>query len=263
MVKKTVLLAFIAAIFLSGCGRPINSGQAGIFWSFFSGTDTKKVYGEGFQIYAPWNRMYIYDIKITEMKEKLNVLSFNGLSIDIEVSVRFKPMREELPLLHVETGVNYYEVLIGPSLRSEARKIVGRYKPEEIYSTRREAIEGEILTEIKKMMNGKHMIIDAFLIRDVILPKTVKDAIEHKLTEEQNAQRMEFTILKEIKEAERKRIEAKGISDFQNIVAKGISDNLLRWKGIEATEKLALSQNTKIIIVGSGKSGLPVILDTK
>jgi len=260
---KKILLLLVVTIYLSGCGKIVTSGHAGVFWSFFSGTDLKKIYGEGFNIVAPWNILYVYDIRIQEAKEKLTILSVNGLEIDIEVSVRYRPIRDELQKLHTEVGRDYFHVLIGPMIRSEARKIIGRYKPEEIYSTQREVIEKEILSELTKTLRDKSIIFEAFLIRDVTLPTRVKDAIEYKLTEEQNSQRMEFTLLKEKQEAERKRIEAKGISDFQAIVSRQITEQFLRWKGIEATEKLANSTNTKVIIVGSGKSGLPVILDTK
>jgi regulator of protease activity HflC (stomatin/prohibitin superfamily) len=140
--------------------------------------------------------------------------------------------------------------------------VVGRYSPEEVYSTKREQIEREIRQEVTEKMAGKHIRIDAILIREVHLPAAVQTAIQTKLEEEQKALQMQFVLERTRQEAERKRIEAAGIADFQTIVSKGLNDKILEWKGIDATERLANSPNTKVIIFGSGKNGLPVILNT-
>jgi regulator of protease activity HflC (stomatin/prohibitin superfamily) len=138
--------------------------------------------------------------------------------------------------------------------------VSGHYSPEEIYAVKREAVEHEILEEARTAVAGKHIELEAILIRDVDLPDNIKRAISEKLEEEQKALKMQFTLNRERQEAERKRIEAQGIADFQRIVATGISNELLRWKGIEATEKLAQSSNSKVVVIGSGKDGLPLIL---
>src|SRR6266850_1275906 len=147
-----------------------------------------------------------------------------------------------------------------PRALHEARKVGGRYSPEEIYALKREVVEHEILSEARAAMNGKHIELEAILIRDVDLPDKIKRAISEKLEEEQKALKMQFTLNRERQEAERKRIEAQGIADFQRIVATGISNELLRWKGIEATEKIAQSSNAKVVVIGSGEDGLPLIL---
>ncbi len=255
-------LLALAAIFLLptlSCFRTIDSGRAGVLWTLIGGTQ-EEVYGEGVHIVAPWNRLTRYDVRTQDRKELLHILTNNGLSVSIEASVRYRPESSELPRLHAEIGPEYYDVILAPTLRSESRKVGGRYSPEEIYSSKREVVEQEILGEAIRAVKGKHVLLEAILIRDVDLPDNIKRAISEKLEEEQKALKMEFTLNRERQEAERKRIEAAGIADFQKIVATGISGELLRWKGIEATEKLASSENAKVVVIGSGKDGLPLIL---
>jgi regulator of protease activity HflC (stomatin/prohibitin superfamily) len=242
-----------------GCFRTIDSGRAGVVWKLFGGTQPG-VLGEGVHLFAPWNRLTRYDVRTQDQKELLHILTNNGLSVSIEASIRYRPLREELPRLHAEIGPSYYDVIIAPVVRSESRKVGGRYVAEEIYSTKREVVEREFFDETERALAGKHLELEAILIRDVDLPDNIKRAISEKLEEEQKALKMQFTLNRERQEAERKRIEAAGIADFQKIVATGISAELLRWKGIEATEKLAQSQNAKVVVIGSGKDGLPLIL---
>jgi regulator of protease activity HflC (stomatin/prohibitin superfamily) len=253
------LIALGSALLVPSCVRTVDSGRAGVLWKLFGGTQPG-VYGEGVHLIAPWNRLTRYDVRTQDQKEVLHVLANNGLSISLETSIRYRPVRDELPKLHAEIGPGFYEVIVAPVVRSESRKVAGRYSPEEIYSSRREVVEHEILDEVRKAVAGKHVELEAILIRDVDLPENIKRAISEKLEEEQNALKMQFTLNRERQEAERKRIEAQGISDFQRIVATGISDQLLRWKGIEATEQIAQSPNAKVIVIGTGKDGLPLIL---
>jgi regulator of protease activity HflC (stomatin/prohibitin superfamily) len=145
-------------------------------------------------------------------------------------------------------------------VRSTVRRVLGNYKPEELYSTKREEIQDEIFAGAVRSLQGRHVDIETVLIRNIQLPEKLQAAIAEKLEEEQRAERMQFTLARERQEAERKRIEAQGIADFQTIVSKGISEELLKWKGIEATEGLANSSNAKIVVIGSGKDGLPLIL---
>jgi regulator of protease activity HflC (stomatin/prohibitin superfamily) len=237
----------LAAIFLLpslSCFRTIDSGRAGVLWTLIGGTQ-EEVYGEGVHIVAPWNRLTRYDVRTQDRKELLHILTNNGLSVNLEASIRYRPVSEELPRLHAEIGPQYYDVILAPVLRSESRKVGGRYSPEE---------------EVRAAIDGKHIQLETILIRDVALPENIKKAISEKLEEEQRALKMEFTLNREKQEAERKRIEAAGIADFQKIVATGISEELLRWKGIEATENLASSENAKVVVIGSGKDGMPLIL---
>jgi regulator of protease activity HflC (stomatin/prohibitin superfamily) len=150
--------------------------------------------------------------------------------------------------------------VVAPSLRGEGRSIAGRYKPEELYSSKRDEIATEMRTAIRQKTTDKFIHVDNIIIRNVDLPKRIEDAINEKLSAQQEAQRMEFVLQKEKQEAERKRIEAQGIADFQRIVSEGINQNLLRWKGIETTAELSKSPNAKVVIIGAGEEGLPLIL---
>src|SRR5215472_7286135 len=254
-----VVLGLLGIACLSGCVRSIDSGHAGVLWTMAGGTQPE-VYGEGVHLIAPWNRLTSYDVRTQDRKEVLHILTNNGLSVSLEASIRYRPVHDELAHLHTELGQDYFEVILAPVVRSEARKVGGRYAPEEIYSSKREVVEKEIVEEVRSAVVGKHVELEAILIRDVDLPENIKRAISEKLEEEQKALKMEFTLARERQEAERKRIEAQGIADFQKIVATGISPELLRWKGIEATEKLASSGNAKVVVIGSPKEGLPLIL---
>jgi regulator of protease activity HflC (stomatin/prohibitin superfamily) len=151
-------------------------------------------------------------------------------------------------------------VVVAPALRGEARSVVGKYQPEEIYSSKREEIASEMLAGVQELVAAKFIEVDNIIVRDVTLPPKISAAIDAKLESDQQQQQMKFVLLKETQEAERKRIEAKGIADFQRIVSAGLTPELLRWKGIEATEKLAQSNNAKVVVIGAGKEGLPLIL---
>lgn len=258
MQAAKLLMAVVLVLATTGCVR-IPSGHAGVLWRFFGGTEDE-VYGEGVHIVPPWNAMYVYSVRRQDRKEDLRILANNGLEVALEASIRYRPVTAELADLHVEIGPNYYEVILAPVVRAEARKVGGRYTPEEIYSTKREAVEGEFFEAVTQAIRGKHVNVEAILVRDVDLPSTIKQAIGEKLEEEQKALKMAFTLNRERQEAERKRIEAQGIADFQRIVAQGITESLLRWKGIEATQQIAESANAKVVVIGSGKDGLPIIL---
>ncbi len=250
------LLLFSSSIFVT-----IESGQAGVLYEKFGeGTVTDKKYPEGFHSKMPWNTMYIYDLRVQEERQEMEVLSRNGLTIAVEVSIRFSPEEENLGFLHKEIGQDYKDKIIIPEVRSSVRKVIGKYDPEELYSSKRELIQQEIYEETRQNVKRKYIGLDAILIRSVELPPTIKAAIENKLKQEQESKEYEFRLEKEQKEAERKRIEAQGIKDFQDIVSEGISEKLLKWKGIESTLELAKSENAKVVIIGGGEDGLPVIL---
>lgn len=267
--KKTIsiIVGVIIVIVLIVFGRSmfitIESGHAGVvFRPFSDGLDKENVYPQGFHVVAPWNKMIVYNIQKQEREEKLDVLSSNGLSIIIDVSIRYFPDYTKIGFLHEEIGEHYVNKIILPEVRSAARKVVGRYTPEELYSSKRDTIQQAIERRTSDVLERNYIYTDALLIRSVKLPQNLMSAIERKLEEEQKSQEYEFRIQRESKEAERKKIEAQGIQDFQRIVTDGISEKLLRWKGIEATQDLAKSQNAKIVIIGSGKDGLPLILNS-
>ena len=255
------LLAFLALLFLVGCGTQIPSGYRGVkYFKFGDGTEMGKIYDEGFNWHMPWNKIYVYKIQLEESKEDLPILSADGATIMLEVSIWYRPEVTKLDSLQKTIGPGYFGSVVAPALRGVARSVVGKYKPEEIYSSKREMIATEILEEMKNMVAAKFISVENVIIRNVQLPPKITEAINLKLAADQEAQRMEYVLLKETQEAERKRIEAKGIADFQKIVSSGITQDLLKWKGIEATEKLAESQNTKVVVIGAGKDGLPLIL---
>ena len=264
-LPKVLVMGIVGLIFLvlfgSSMFYTVEPGEKGIiFRKFGGGLDKETIYGQGFHIIAPWNTLHIYDVKIHETFEKMEVLSQNGLSIQIDLSFRYNPVHEKIGYLHDEIGRNYLERIIKPEIRSVTREVIGNYLPEELYSTKREAIEDEIEELTRNKIASKYLTLDAILIRDVTLPQTLRAAIEQKLKQEQEALEYEFKIDKAKKEAERKEIEAKGIAKFQRIVNQTITPQLLKWKGVEATQEISKSPNSKVIVIGNGDGDLPIIL---
>lgn len=239
----------------------INSGEGGVlFRKFGSGVDTEVTYGEGFHFIAPWNKMFIYEVRQQEATEKMEVLSSNGLYISVELSAWYVPDYAQLGMLHQKIGQGYLNRVVRPSLRSATRSVIGRYEPEQIYSSKRDAIQEEIFEETKKILIPQFVQLNEVLVRDVVLPITIKNAIESKLKQEQEALEYKFKLQKAVQEAEKQRIEADGKANANRILNASLSDKILQDKGIEATLELANSPNTKIIVIGGGDKGLPLIL---
>ena len=264
-LPKAMIMGIVGLIFIvlfgSSMFYTVDPGEKGIlFKKFAGGLDKETIYGQGFHIIAPWNTLHVYDVKIHETFEKMEVLSKNGLSIKIDLSFRYMPIQEKIGYLHDEIGRNYLERIIKPEIRSVTREVIGNYLPEELYSTKREAIEDEIEALTRDKVEVKYLTLDAILIRDVTLPLTLRNGIEKKLVQEQESLEYEFKIDKARKEAERKEIEANGIAKFQQIVNRTITPQLLKWKGVEATQEIAKSSNAKVIVIGNGDGDLPIIL---
>jgi len=260
-IAIVVIAIIVFIISWSSITVTIDAGHGGVlFKRFGDGLVLDKTYGEGFHFIAPWNKMYIYEVRQQEVAEEMNVLSSNGLEIQVDVSAWYQPNYERLGYLHSKIGKDYLMRVVIPSLRSSARSVVGRYIPEQIYSTKRDAIQEEIFTETKKLLDDKDVQLNQVLIRSVKLPTTIKEAIESKLQQEQLSLEYEFKLVKAGKEAERQRIEAEGKARANEIISASLTDRILREKGIDATLKLAESQNSKVIVIGSGKDGLPLIL---
>ncbi len=256
-----IVLILLTLLFGNRMFYIIDAGERGvIFRPYTSGLDRETIYGEGFQVVAPWNRMYVYNVREQQREETMDVLDKSGLYINMDVTVRFNPSFDRIPFLHERFGVDYVNILVVPEVRSSVRQVAGRYTAEEIYSTKRQAVETEIIEETRKTLGANFIDMRALLIRSINLPDQIKTAIESKLTQEQEALAYEFRLNKEKSEAERRRIEAQGISDFNRIISASLTDNILRQKGIDATLELAKSQNAKVVVVGSGKEGLPLIL---
>lgn len=255
-VALILILSLSNSIFVT-----IKPGQNGVLFKRFSGgLDKENLYGQGFHVIAPWNDMLVYDIRIAEDEQKMDVLSKNGLQITIEMSYRYKPKASQIGYLHEEVGADYLQRILIPEIRSATREVIGKYLPEELYSTKRDAIQDEIFKQTNASIEAKHLDVDAVLIREVILPDKLTKAIEIKLEEEQQSLQMQYRLTKERQEAERKIIEAEAKAKANDILNKSLTANILRDKGIEATLELANSPNTKVIIVGGGDEGLPLIL---
>ncbi|MCB0409585.1 MAG: prohibitin family protein, partial [Flavobacteriales bacterium] len=221
--------------------------------------DVENTYGEGFHIIAPWNKMIPYEVRQQEALEKMAVLSSNGLEISLEVSSWYQPLYNKLPYLHKEKGQDYLNRVVRPAIRSASRSVIGRYTPEEIYSTKRDAIQTEIFEETKKILDNQYVQLNEVLVRDITLPPTIKTAIENKLKQEQASLEYEFKLQKEMKEAERLRIAAEGKAAANRILNASLTPNILKEKGIEATLELSKSPNTKVVVVGDN-DGMPLIL---
>jgi prohibitin 1 len=257
-----IIGAVILIIILTKSAVTIGSGQAGVLYKTFDNgvvTDEPAL-GEGFHIVAPWNRIFIYEVRQQEILEKMNVLSSNGLDIKLEASVWFQPDFKNLGKLHQEKSEMYKERVLLPAIRSAARSVVGRYTPEQLYSSKRDAIQQEIFEETKKIVESQYIQLNEVLVRDVTLPSTIKDAIERKLKQEQESLEYEFKLVTAAKEAEKVIIEAEGKAESNRILSASLTDKILQDKGIDATMKLAESPNSKVIVIGSGDSGLPIIL---
>lgn len=239
----------------------IDAGHAGVLFRLLGGgIDTTQTYNEGFHLISPLNKMIIYETRQQETAEEMNVLSSNGLEISVDVSAWYMPEYKNLGLLHSKIGKDYLRRIIIPSLRSSARSVIGRYTPEQIYSTKRDAIQDEIFLEAKNILEGKYVDLTQILIRSIILPPTIKSAIESKLKQEQESLEYEFKLEKAEKEAERQRIDALGKAKANEILSASLTDKILREKGISATLELAKSPNTKVVVIGNSADGMPLIL---
>ncbi|MEM7551873.1 MAG: prohibitin family protein [Bacteroidota bacterium] len=236
--------------------------RATIFRKFSGGLDKEAIFVPGFHVKAPWNEIYIYDVKENKAEERMDVLDKNGLTITVDVSIRFHPVYNRIGYIHENFGLDYVNKLIIPEARSTVRRVMGRYTAEEIYSTKRSEVEAAIIDETAEVLGNENNNIKmkALLIRSIILPEQIKVAIENKLKQEQEALAYQFRLEKEKSEAERKRIAAQGESQANKIVNSSLTDELLKMRGIEATMELAKSENSKVVVIGSGKDGLPLIL---
>lgn len=268
--RKTILLVLSFAILIivivlwTSLTFTIRTGEKGVIFRYFQGgLDTETVYGQGFHVKWPWDDVFVYDVKIQEAVSSMQVLSKNGLTIKTELSYRYKPVDNEVGYLHNTIGMDYHERIIMPEIRSATREVIGKYLPEELYSSKREDIQDEIFQRTAKGLKENNLELDAVLIREVELPEKLKMAIERKLEQEQAALEYEYKLERAKKEAERQRIEAEGKATANRIVNSSLTDKILQEKGIDATLELAKSNNAKTVIIGSGKDGLPVILDNK
>jgi regulator of protease activity HflC (stomatin/prohibitin superfamily) len=237
-------------------------GEVGVLYRVFAGgTQTNFVYPEGLGVKLPWDRIYHYSVRVQARDEDVHALAMDGLSVQMKITVLFHPIPNAAGRLHKEIGTEYAERVVRPVAIGAVRDIVGKYDPHEIYRRNVDDMEQEILAAVRSSPAALGLIeFTRVVIRELSLPPTLDEAITRKLTEEQYAQTYEYLIDQTRWEAERKRIEAIGIQTFYSIVANALTPQLLTWRGIEATVQLARSNNAKVVIVGSGKDQLPLIL---
>ncbi len=257
-----IVIAVLAIILVSKSAVTIGSGERGVLYKWIGGVVTdQSPLDEGFNFVMPWNKVFKYNVRQQELFEKkMAVLSSNGLEIQLDASVLYQATTKTVALLHQTRGENYLQSVIIPAIRSATRSVVGRYTPEQLYSTKRDAIQTEIYEETKKILEPQYIQLNAVLVRDVTLPPTIKEAIERKLKQEQESLEYEFRLVTAQKEAQKQIIEAQGKADANKILSASLTDKILQDKGIEATIKLSQSPNSKVIVIGSGKDGLPIIL---
>jgi regulator of protease activity HflC (stomatin/prohibitin superfamily) len=238
----------------------IPAGTVGVI-DFFGKVNPEPRYA-GINVVNPFATVHKMSIKTEERREEMRVPSKEGLTVGLEISVIYKLDPIEAPTIYRTLGreEEYVRKILLPNFRSVTRGVTAQFEAKALYTDKREAVAQQIRAELHTATSPRGITIESTPLRQVVLPQDLSAAIEEKLKAEQESQRMEFILARESKEADRKRIEAGGIADFQKIVATGISDQLLRWKGIEATEKLATSPNAKVIVIGAGESGLPIIL---
>lgn len=277
IMVSLLLISLTGLTALPYCMVFIEAGHEGVHWRRFGGgTDVEQAYPEGTAFIFPWDKMTVYDARLRRINAEYNSLASNGLEIILTVSFRFRPYLEHIPMLHKYVGEDYVDVLLLPEMGAHVRKVISTYKPEELYSVRRDVIQQQILDSIRneiavtthdKTADDDHVDvhtrdyihIDDVLIRGIKLPEAVRRAIEGKERAKQSALTYTHRLESEKMEKIRKRIEAEGIRDFQTTIANGISDKYLKWKAIKATLELAKSPNSKVVIIG-GEGGLPVIL---
>jgi regulator of protease activity HflC (stomatin/prohibitin superfamily) len=248
----------------------IPAGHGGALWlRFFGGTIVAFHYDEGTKLIFPWDKIYVYDLRIQQRTKKFEVLTKEGLHITIEATLMFRVNPRAVGVITKYAGPDFADTLVMPSVGALVRLKAGRFTLEEVYSTHRKEVERGILQQFRKTVDvliggvadgDPEIIVEDFWFSGIELPAALQTSIEGKLTQRQLAEQYAFILEREEQERKRKVIEAQGIREFQDIVSGGISENYLKWKGIDATLKLADSPNAKVVVIGSGKDGLPLIL---
>jgi prohibitin 1 len=261
--KRILQLAILAVVIivLMASTTSIPTGNVGVLTLF--GRVTGETLPEGIHLVNPLKSVQKLSVQTQSVKESANTPSNEGLILALDTSLLFRLDKNKAAFVYQTIGENYAEKIVEPTLRAAIRASTSSHTANALYTNARELVQQQIQDELKTQLEPRGVIVENVLLRDVQLPATLKSSIEAKQQAEQDALRMNFTLQKEKQEAERKRIEAQGIADFQKIVATGISAQLLEWKGIEATEKLATSVNTKVIVIGNPKNGLPLVLEPK
>src|SRR5215510_9618983 len=257
----------------------VPSGQVGVLWKRFSGgtvLDPRELRDEGLHVIFPWDKLFLYDLRVQSITETYNAISSDGVNLNATLNIRFRLQHDSVPTLHQVVGPNYIK-LLGPQIASQMREVIAQYTAEQVYSTARQEIQEKIRELALERLSHKMMereserasynvaMRDTIILYDTLLygielPAAVVLAINRKTEQYYISEEYKFRVERERRESERKKIEAEGIREFQQTVARGISDSYLRWRGVEATLQLAQSNNSKVVIIGAGRDGLPIIL---
>jgi len=261
VIVSLLITILICVFFWQRIFITIHPGEAGILFRRFTGTEIDKVYGEGFHIFSPLDTVYIYEVRKQVALHDFKVISNKGLTVNLSLAIRYRPEYELLGILHQKIGPDYLQRVIIPQIESVMRKQLGQYTAEQIYTNEAGLLTNAILIALDEV--GRNYVeVEDIIIRSIDLPKDMIAAIEDKLKQEEFMKSYEFRMQTATKEAERLKIEAKGLRDYHSTINEALTEKTLRLKGIEATQSLAKSDNAKVVIIGSGKDGLPIILNT-
>jgi len=230
-----------------------------LYRRFAGGTVTDQIFKEGFHIVFPWNKMTVYDTRIQQKGYSLSVLTVEGLKTELSLSIRYYPRRNALGILHQQVGPDYLEKVVIPEVDNTLRILVGKMTIDELYTSRGGGLQ-DLITRSISEIEKNYVVIEDVVLRQIILPKRVEAAIETKIEQKQLAEAYQYRIAAEKFEVERKKLEADGIYAYNKTVAQSLTPDILRWKGIQATQALAESNNAKVVVVGNGGNQLPIIL---
>lgn len=263
LIVLVFVLAFVVVSFLPRIIVTVRPGEAGVlFKRFEGGTQIDRVYPEGIHLLWPWDNMYVYNVRNQVVSRTFDVLTKTGLNITVDVTVRYRPEYDLTAMLHQNVGPDYVNIAVMPVVESTIRGTIGQYAAAEVYTTQRAVLQS-IANDALEKAARKYVNIDDVLITKITLPEKIRDAIQAKAEEEQKFEAYQYIKKRATEEADRKRIEAEGIREYQRIVAETLTDKVLLERGISATEELAKSKNSKVVIIGQGDKGLPIILGGK
>ena len=265
-------IAIIVLGFLTSCIKQIDAGQIGVK-SLFGKIDND-ILTSGLNIINPMVDVKTVDVKTLnytmsgvhdegdkEGDDAIRVLTADGLEVIIDLTVLYRVTSDQAPRLIRETGLDYRDKIVRPLTRTKIRDNAVYFTAIDLYSTKRDLFQGRIFKSIDDDFKKRGLVLEQLLVRNITLPANVKTSIEDKIKAEQDAQKMEFVLQKEKQEAERKRVEAQGIADYQKIISAGLGDKQLQYEQIQVMKALVTSPNAKVIVLGKGSS--PIILDAK
>ena len=255
-----LVLTFLVLFFGPSIFITVKEGESAVLYRrFFGGTVRDTVYGEGLHVVWPWDRLSVYNIRVQEIRRAIQVLDNTGLQFQVNVSIRFHPDYVVLPLLHQRVGPEYVEKVVIPEVEGVIRTMAGTMDAHGLYANEQQVL-AKIVSQSMSQTADKYVVIDDVIVRSVELPEPIRMAIQKKREEEQLAEAYVYRLQREEDEAKRKVVEAKGFKDANDILTSSLNSNILRWKGIEATMALAGSTNSKVVVIGNGPQGLPIIL---